>query len=181
MNENDSKLKIILEQLTPFGFEYYGSDENGIPLVKGPNSQIVEINVAINFVNKQIAARENSSGGSPEQMPTAEGIEQPSNFERGTEQNIEKANEVEKLVEDGGEKVSKTQGQGITQSPKITIAKTAIKPYGDGFEPKLFDPTDLKSTLEFVERNSKISHTSSNRWLAEQFRKFIAEFNAQKK
>jgi hypothetical protein len=184
MNSDDPKLKSILEQLVPFGFEFYGNDENGIPLVKGPNSQVVEINVAINFVNRQISAQEsNAAGGSPEQMPSSEGIDVPKNIETAVENGIEQVGEVERSPENRQETSTEQVGESKTQTtaPKVSISKTSIKPYGEGFDPQLFDPTDLKSTLDFVEKNSRISHTSSNRWLAEQFKKFIAEFNAQKK
>ncbi|MCA9381327.1 hypothetical protein KC678_03610 [Candidatus Dojkabacteria bacterium] len=178
-NSEDPKLKEIMNQLSKFGFEFYARDENGIPLVKGPNDQVVEINVAINFVNKQIEEQKNSSGGSMEQPAMPENMDMAAKIESSME------SKVEDSVENSAEKQEKREvspNQQADDVPRAPIAAPKpvqkIKPYGDGFDPKSFNPSDLKSTLNFVEKNSKMSSKSSNKWLAEQFKKFIAEFNA---
>ncbi|MCA9387399.1 hypothetical protein KC669_05195, partial [Candidatus Dojkabacteria bacterium] len=175
----DPKLKEIMNQLTKLGFSFYARDENGIPLVKGPNEQVVEINVAINFVNKQIEEQKNSSGGSMEQPSMPNNLDIASSIESSME------SKVEDSIENNAEKQEKKDVQQDKQSDDVPRAPIAapkpvqkIKPYGDGFDPKSFNPSDLKSTLNFVEKNSKMSSKSSNKWLAEQFKKFIAEFNA---
>lgn len=181
-HNNDPKLKNILDQLAKFGFSFYGYDENKYPLVKGVNGQIVEINVAINFVNKQIESRSQSSG-SPENPSFNENTDVASS--KGVESSVEST--VETSVESSVESASEQQdannqnpqansGDEIAvqqRAPRIQFEKP--KPYGEGFDPISFDPSDINSTLNFIQQNSKKSKVSSNKWIAEQFKKFLKE------
>ncbi len=181
MEVEDPKLKTILEQLKHFGFEFFGFGENGIPLVKGPNEQIVKINIAINFVNEKIKEQQEASeGGSPEQPHIPENIDTSVNLESSVESKIESSPEVEKNIEKKPEtKPSPRPELQVQQkAPVVKLDKKDNKPYGDGFDPKSFNPSDIGSTLKFIENNSKASKTSSNKWLAEQFKKFVLEFKA---
>jgi hypothetical protein len=168
----DPKLQHILGQIANFGFTFYGLDENGAPLVTGPNKQIVPINVAISFVNQQIQSRQNSSSIESGVVETADTT---SKVESSTERSIETKLETPK------EQSSKSNNQQSPvpipqKSPKVILAEPKKKPYGDGFDPKSFDPADINSTLKFIEKNQSQNPKSSNRWIAEQFKKFIADY-----
>lgn len=184
MDQNDPKLQNILEKLKQFGFEFYGNGESGVPLVKGPNGQVVEVNIAINFVNEQIKKQQESAGGSIENPQMPENIDTKISVERSVESKIETSMEQEKSPEQKSERNDNPGAQApIIQkkAPQVKLDKSKNKPYGDGFDPQGFNPTDINSTMRFIEKNSKESNKSSNKWLAEQFKKFVAEFDASKK
>lgn len=182
-HNTDPKLKNILDQLAKFGFTFYGYDENKYPLVKGVNGQIVEINVAINFVNKQIESRAQASSGSPENPNFNENadVASSSSVESSVENNVETS--VESSVESKAESSVETKSENQTntndevavqqKAPQIKFEKP--KPYGEGFDPISFNPSDINSTLNFIQQNSKKSKVSSNKWIAEQFKKFLKE------
>ncbi len=181
MKVDDPKLQNILEQLKHFGFEFFGYGENEIPLVKGPNEQVVEINIAINFVNEKIKEqKEQDSIGSPEQPHIPENLDANQNVESSVERKIETTPERENSIEKKTqEKPSQKPELNVQKkAPQVKLDKKENRPYGDGFDPKSFNPSDLNSTLQFVEKHSKGSKTSSNKWLAEQFKKFVMEFKA---
>ncbi|GAB4287357.1 MAG: hypothetical protein Kow0081_5090 [Candidatus Dojkabacteria bacterium] len=177
-NQNDPRLQQILVQLAPFGFRFYGFDENSQPLVIGPNKQVTHINVAIQFVNQQIENQQSS--GSPESMPDIPNMPIASP-ERSAETKIETA--IESAVETKQEEETENQNnqkqgpqvQVPQKAPTIKLERPKIIPYGDGFEPKSFNPESISQTLKYIEKHSKASKTSSNKWLAEQFRKFVKE------
>ena len=184
-NVNDPKLKNVLDQLAPFGFQFYALSEDGMPLVIGPNNQITEINVAISFANSQIQKqRETDSSPKsfedmPENMPSS-----PSNFESGNESALESLDSgVETSKEKKGKsKKRRARNKDISvqeKAPTITLPKKEIKPYGDGFDPISFNPGDLKRATEFVNKSSKKRKTSSDRWLAILFKKFLEEISDQ--
>jgi hypothetical protein len=178
--QKDQQLQMILSQIGKFGFQFYAYDESGVPLVKGPNNQIVNVNLAIQFVNEQIN-RAKSSNGSPENPDFDESMDSKSSPETSVETKIESAAESAENQEKQKEDSAQSQTQDLTvkpQSPPIAIQQPVIKPYQDGFDPKSFDPSSIASTLNFVEKNSKLSAKSSNKWLAEQFKKFVEEFKA---
>ncbi len=178
----DPKLQKILEQLEKFGFKFYGYDEGGVPLVKGLNNQIIEINIAINFVNQQVQSQSTSTGGSGsfENAPVNENLDSAVSVENQTERKIELNKETEKSSE------ADTSGQDeLTvqrKAPPIKLVRPPNKPYGDGFDPVSFNPESLNSTLNFIEKHGKTTKTSSNKWLREQFKKFMEEYkNSAKK
>ncbi len=184
MNLSDPKLQQILVQIQQFGFKFYAFDESNIPLVIGPNNQITPINVAIDFVNRQIQtqrAQQSLASGGPENMPSAPQMPDATGaLEKSVERGVETKNESNQ------EKKATKQNQQNdvsvnvpTKAPKVTLA-APIKPYGDGFDPKSFNPTDLKSTLDFISKNASAKKTSSNRWVAEQFKKFLEELKSTK-
>ncbi len=175
--QNDPKLKKILEQLIKFGFEFYSLDEDKTPLVKGPNNQIVPINYAIEFVNKQIEMyRSQQPRGSLEDMPSMPAPES-SAAERSIETSIEIQNDsLEKNQERQQQTIQVPQNVQVPQkAPQIQLSKPKIKPYGDGFEPKSFDSTDINQTIKFIHKNAQKPNSSSQKWLAEQFKKFLKE------
>lgn len=180
---SDPRLQQVLMQLQRFNFSFYGYDESGKPLVASPNGQVIDINLAINFVNQQIKARQQaqSSGGSPESMPTPEDAITRSSPERSVETKLEAALEssMEKKQEEQKQQPSGPQEPQVQQkSPQVQLKAASAKPYGDGFDPKSFDPQDIQQTLQFIEENAKKSNTSSNKWLAIKFRKFVEEARA---
>lgn len=178
----DQQLQAILSQISKFGFEFYAYDENKIPLVKGPNNQVVNINVAIQFVNQKIKETQNSSGSV--ENPNVENLDIKASPERAAETKVETS--IEQAAESNTEiqtQDANTQIKAPKTSPRMKLKQPEIKPYGDGFDPKSFDSTNIQSTLNFIESNSSSKSTSSNKWLAEQFKKFVKEFqvNQEKK
>lgn len=180
-NNQDPKLQNILNQLARFGFSFYGFDENKVPLVISPNKQVVQINLAINFVNQQIESQRNSGSSSgPESMPSMPTMNQnmdSSNFESNIDTKLEKPSEqrFEKQTQQV-QQVSDLQTKKV--SPPIKLVKPMNKGFGDGFDPKSFNPEDINSTLKFIEKNSSAKATSSNAWLAKLFKKFMSEYEA---
>jgi hypothetical protein len=175
----DSKLEAILTQLKKFGFEFYGHDEGGKPLVTAPNGQVTEINLAINFVNKQMQEQKDaasSSGGNFEAPVMNQNIDTNVKVERSVEVSLETKLESEKEEKktDGGNTPQKDV-QVKKVAPNIQLAKPKVKPFGDGFDPKSFDFNNIDKTLEFIKSSSKKKNTSSDKWVAEQFKKFLEE------
>lgn len=168
----DPKLQQILKQIENFGFKFYGFDENSMPLVSGPNSQVVPINVAISFVNQQIQNKNNSSVNV--ETGVVESSDSNSRIESANERQLETKLEIPKDPTQNQNTQTPTAVQ--TKSPQIKLSEPKKKPYGEGFDPKSFDPADITSTLQFIEKNQKTNPKSSNRWIAEQFKKFIADY-----
>lgn len=177
---NDPRLQQVLAQLQNFGFSFYGFDESGKPMVLSSNGQVIDINLAINFVNQQIKiGQAQSSGGSPESMPTPEDAPTRASPERSVETKLEQAldssmeSKQEKQAQQANQQQSGLQVQ--QKAPQVQLKPAANKPYGDGFDPKSFNPQDIKQTLQFIEENARKSNTSSNKWLSIKFRKFVEE------
>jgi len=184
MQSQDPKLKKILDQLSQFNFDFYGYDDNGMPLVKSPDGQIIEINIAINFVNDQIKKRqvESSSPGSFEAPNLAENLDNSVSVENSAESNLEKkleeSGEQEKSEDQNNQKPIQDNSQNIQKTPNIEIKRPKNKPYGDGFDPVSFDPADINSTLDFINKNKTKSNQSSKKWLSVQFQKFLKEYES---
>lgn len=184
MNSNqitDPKLKAILNQLKNFGFEFYSFDEDGTPLVKGPNEQVVGINIAIQFANRQIEANRNSSGSmeQPEAPPTLDSA--AGKIETSTERAIELKESISEEEKSQSDQ-PKQPGQDMVvpkQAPKVALKQPKIEYYGEGFVPVSFDPSNLAQTQRFVSNNVSKPPTTSAKWMAEQFRKFLEEIKAQ--
>lgn len=166
----DPKLQHILEQIQRFGFKLYGFDENSIPLVVAPNGQVVPINLAISFVNQQIQNKNNSSGNV--ETGVVESFDSTSRIESVNERQLETKLEVPKATHQNIQTPTVVQ----TKSPQVKLSEPKKKPYGEGFDPKSFDPADITSTLKFIAKNQRTNPKSSNRWIAEQFKKFIADY-----
>lgn len=168
----DPKLQQVLKQIGNFGFKFYGFDENSMPLVSGPNGQVVPINVAISFVNQQIQNKNNSSGNLESSI--VESSDSSSNIETANERQIETKLETPKDSTQAQNTQTPTSVQ--TKAPQVKLSEPKKKPYGEGFDPRSFDPADITSILKFIEKNHKTNPKSSNRWIAEQFKKFIADY-----
>ncbi|MDQ6986096.1 MAG: hypothetical protein Q9M91_05745 [Candidatus Dojkabacteria bacterium] len=181
-NITDPKLRKVLEQLEPFGFEFFCFSENGAPLVKSPNEQIAEINVAIAFVNEQVTKKQsesNQSSASPEDFPSMPNMRQ-SKAESSMESNaeskdssFERQSNKPKNIQPSQKKINVPR-----RAPIVKIKKEKIKPYGDGFDPVSFDPSDLRKAMTFIDKNSKKKNTSSSKWLAILFKKFLDEMSS---
>lgn len=182
MNNLDPKLQQVLKQIEPFGFKFFGFDENKRPLVLGPNNQVTEINIAIGFVNDQIK-RQAQSSSSPENFEVPQTPDSNSTIERSTEVQLENSLESQKESQDNDNNQNQVQvnQNNLTvqkKAPEIKMSQLTEKPYGDGFDPKTFSPTDIESALKFVEKNSKASKTSSNKWLATRFQWFLKNYGS---
>lgn len=176
MSDIDPKLQRVLDQIKQFGFEFYGHDENGIPLVKGPNDQVADINVAIRFVNSQIESQK-QGGGSVESGPVMnQNLDASINVEQSIETKLE---EQSNQSDDKNDETQTTDPQGEYKvrhnAPKIKLSTPKNNLYGDGFDPQTFDPSNIRSALNFIEKNSKKNNTKSDKWLAILFDKFVRE------
>ena len=178
MAEIDPKLKQILDQLKKFGFEFYGYGENGSHLVKGPNKQVIEINVAIQFVNKQaeLQKQSSSSGGIENAPQMNQNMDATISPDRNMDSKLEKPRDQvnEKKSNPAGLNAS-SQYKVKDNAPKISLKKARNISYGDGFDPVSFDPNSIRSALRFIEKSSKKHRTSSDKWLATLFEKFTRE------
>lgn len=173
----DPNLEAVLTKLKPFGFNFHGYDESGLPLVVAPNGQVVEINTAISFANSEIAKKEETSPSSVELPP-----EMPQMPTSNTETKVESSPEQEKNAESSSESDTNLQSAPKsdfviqTQAPQIELKTPKyIKPYGDGFEIKSFNAGNPEEATKFVEKNIKKNNKSSDKWLATMFKKFLEE------
>jgi hypothetical protein len=185
-SQADPEIQKILPTLNKFGFVFFGYDENKKPLVKAPNGQVVFLDVAYQFVKEQIEKNEGESTGNVEDMP--EIPQMPQAVEQGSESNVESG--AEKSPEQKQEEKKEDQNipnlQGPMQqvqvrTPQVQIKKPKQLPFGDGFQPKTFDPEKVDQVLKYIEKNSKKSAKTSDKWLAEMFKKFYDETMDNKK
>jgi hypothetical protein len=86
----------VLKLVEKFGFKFFGYDESKFILVVAPNGEIVQLSVAYEFVQKQIASSQVSSGG-PEGFPNMPSM--PQVPEVNLESNLEKESAIEKAQE----------------------------------------------------------------------------------
>lgn len=187
----DPQLVQILQQIDRFGFKFYGYNENNYPMVVAPNGQVVPVNVAKQFVDQQIEferqqQQQNSSSGyggveGMPQMPEGPSVE--SNVEKGSERevSIEQIKQPEQIKEpETSNQSGPNQSGSVLQTPtQVALPKVAM-PYGDGYEPKSFNPADITQVVDFIERNSKAKKSNSNAWIAMQWQKFLEEMKAGK-
>ncbi len=181
MNPQNPNIQEILKTLSQFGFNYFGNDENGAPLVYAPNGQVVPLDVAYNFVKNQIEQTKvsSSSSGSIESVPQMPQSTPEKSLESTLEHSLDIKKPESNIESQQNQSQQQTQAvQGTVPAP--VIVKPKPLPYGDGFKPKNFDPTDIAQTLNFIEQNKKQSDTASNKWLAIQFEKFLNEMKAGK-
>lgn len=177
VNQEQQMLSLIMK----FGFIFYGYDESASMLVKAPNGQVVGVKLAYEFIQKQIAQQSSSSG--PESMPD---IPQMPDSKPAVESSFEKEISIENVVEskdqdsddDGSAQQPPSTQQSTPQAqpqPQVNLKQAVELPYQAGFDPRSFDPRDVDSTLAFIKQNSKASNTSSDKWLALLFEKFLNE------
>jgi len=162
----------VLKLVASFGFKFFGYDEGNNTLVVAPNGQIVLLSVAYNFVKAQMA-KTAGQGGGPEMIPQMPSM--PSSIDTKAENNIEQS--AEKGIERQAEKQKTSLGVDLQVKPKappVAIKAAPESPYGDSMKLS-FNPSDLNKTLSFISSNSKKSKTTSAKWLAEQFKKFLEE------
>ncbi len=178
MNDNN-QLQQVIAQLEKFGFKFFGYSETSEPLVVAPNGQVIPLKVAYDFIKQQV---EKATSGNIEKFP--EGIPTLDSSPK-IESKMEGAVESEKSIEKKQEKSEpqKNQNAPQTQTPTASDDDTVMPmPFGDGFAIKSFNPTKLKEAEIYIEKNSQGSNTSSRKWLAIQFEKFVKEYikNSQK-
>jgi hypothetical protein len=174
-------LQQVLNQLEKFGFKFFGYDENNLPLVIGPNGQVTPLNTAYQFVQKQIQSSKTSSG-SVEQIPQATASIEAGTVESGIERKLETVVEKQEFrQEQSAQTASVPQNNTTSSSPKIDVKTTeAFKPFGDGYLPP-FDSSDIQNVISFIQNNSgsATSNTSSNKWIAILWKKFLEEKDLQ--
>ncbi len=178
-NDEQSMLNSIIQ----FGFKFYGYDENASMLVTAPNGQVVPLPMAFEFVRRRVNEMQvtatNGVEGVP-QMPTMpDGEKSP---EQNIETNIEKVEEIKQpqQVQPANPAVNQTSNQQTLATPPKMLVKQSIPvPFGDGFVPK-FDHSDVEKVMDFINKNTSKGNSSSNKWMAEQWKKFIAEIKEGK-
>jgi hypothetical protein len=172
-------LQQVLNQLEKFGFKFFGYDENNLPLVVGPNGQVTPLNVAYQFVQKQIQSSRMNSG-SIEQIPQSPVSPESGVVESGVENRLEAAAEKQETRQEQSAQTSSVpQNNATNSSPKIEVKpKEAFKPFGDGHLPP-FDSSDIQNVINFIQDNSGTSSTSSNKWIAVLWKKFLEEKELQ--
>jgi len=168
----DPQIQDNLQALQQYGFVYFGMDENGQILVQGPNGQVVPLKMANEFVQSQIINRQDSPAG-------IEGVPQiPRDIESATEASIESGEKVVQAKDDR-EKVQKVVNVADpmhvrNQAPKMKVlSDEANKPWGEGFNMTF----ELKPEIveKFIASNIKRPKSSTNKWLATAFSKWMQE------
>ncbi len=175
------QIAAILAQIEKFGFKFFGYGENNDPLVIAPNGQVIPLKVAYEFVQQQIQNSTTNKQGGIESLPL--GIAQIPDS-KPMDVNFEKTPEKESSLETKPESQQNIQTQVSTnpvQNAPISNTQNSVTPkmpmpFDDGFKIKTFDPTDIDQTQEFVKQNSTATNTSSKKWLAAQFEKFLKEY-----
>lgn len=176
----DPQLKQVLDKLAKFGFGFFGYNEEGMPLVKAENEQVIPINSAIEYANEQIKLQSQESSSSPEEFP-----QQPSSPETSVETSLEAS--VESTVETKDASTVETRQeeskelQVKKQSPTIKLAPKDNKPYNkNSFDVESFDPTSTKAARAFISKNQDKSSKQTEKWLSVLFRKFLDEIEEGK-
>jgi hypothetical protein len=167
-------LEEILKTLEKFGFKFFGYSEDREPLVIAPNGQVVSVAIAYNFVKNQI--QKSSSAGTESGIESMPDLANMPNFETAAESAQERGIESQ-TEQDLSKKLQPDGYKSITQnSPKMIATKPqSISLFGDGFPIKSFDPGEVHQVLGFIQKHSKSKDTTTKKWLAKQFEKFIAE------
>lgn len=171
----------VIKSLEKFGFKFFGYSENKEPLLIAPNGQVVPLNVAYDFVKTKLVDA-SKSGGSPEGgieampvMPIA-----PEVFSEQVDQKIESAPEKAPEKEKATEPQTQTQSdlQVKRLAPKIAVTAPEIDiPFGDGFFPRAFKPTDVTQAQKFVASNAQRDDKTTEKWLAVLWDKFLKELS----
>jgi len=173
---NDQEVLKLVER---FGFKFFGYDESALTLVVAPNGQIVPLNVAYEFVQKQISNSQ-STGGGVEGMPNMPTM--PVVPEVNFESNIEKESIIEKVTEKKQDNPQIPANQLVT-TPQVQTAapkpKEPESPYGDGFKTPI-NPIYIDKAIEYIKKNSRKSLSSTSKWLSVQFEKFVSEQKSSK-
>lgn len=161
----------ILKTLEKFGFKFFGYAENKEPLVVAPNGQVTSLTVAYNFVKSKLI--EPSKTGGVEAMP-----QMPVMPESSAETSVEKAAESEKSAEKASQNAQPSDLTVKRVAPKVaSVAPKVELPFGDGFYPKVFDPTDVSKAQSFVSQNSQKDDKTAEKWLAVLWDKFLKELS----
>jgi len=174
----DPKVLEILKAVEKFDFKFFGLSENKEPLVIAPNGQVVSLPIAYNFVKTKLIEPAQSGTGA-ESMPAMPVV--PEVMSNQPDSNIEKSFEVEKQVEKPKETPAENTQSDLTVraiAPKETVLEPKIDlPFGDGFYPRAFDPTDVNKAQKFIASNAQKDDKSSEKWLSVLWDKFIKELS----
>lgn len=161
-----------------FNFKFFGLSETKEPLVMAPNGQVVTLAVAYNFVKTKLIEPAQGSGG-PEAMPSMPVM--PEAIPSQLDVNLEKGPEAEKTPEKQKETTPATPQTDLAVrniAPKQLVVEPKIDlPFGDGFYPRAFDPTDVNKAQAFIAANAGKDPKSSATWLAILWGKFIKELS----
>ncbi|MEP7103835.1 MAG: hypothetical protein ABI721_03960 [Candidatus Dojkabacteria bacterium] len=172
----DPKILEILKTVEKFEFKFFGLSETKEPLVIAPNGQVVLLNVAYNFVKTKLIDPSKASSG-VESMPVMPAM--PDSSFKQLDANLEKKFEIEKQVEKSKEVSTPAAPSDLAVrniAPKQAVIEPKIDiPFGDGFYPKVFDPTDVNKAQKFIAANAQKDDKSSERWLSVLWDKFIKE------
>lgn len=172
----DPKILEILKTVEKFGFKFFGLSETKEVLVTAPNGQVVGLNIAYDFVKTKIIDASKTSNG-PEGMPSMPVM--PESLGNMPDTNIERSFEIEKQSEKPKEVVTPNSQSDLTVrniAPKQAVIEPKIDiPFGDGFYPRVFDPTDVNKAQKFIAANANKDDKSSERWLSILWDKFIKE------
>lgn len=171
-DSNNTQLQQVITQLEKFGFKFFGYSETSEPLVVAPNGQVIPLKVAYDFIKQQVdKATSGSIEKFPESMPTIDSSPKiESKIETAVEKSVEKQSDQPKSEN----KPATNQSVQTTQTTDPDILMPL--PFTDGFQVKSFNPTNLREVEEYIKDNSKVSNTSSRKWLAIQFEKFVKEY-----
>lgn len=173
------QLQNVLNLLDKYGFKFFGYNEGNEPLVIAPNGQVITVNTAYNYVQSRMnAAATNTAGKGPEGMPQMPSMPQMVNVpDSQLDKKMEKeGNKFE--AQKAPEKVQQNvvQPSVPVKAPVVAAAPAKISlPFGDGFTPKTFNPSDADQVNSFVSQNSTKPTTDPKKWLSVLLSKFLQE------
>ena len=175
----DPQLVQILDVLSKFGFKFFGYSESKEPLVIAQNGQVVTVTVAYNFAQTQMAkASAAASLGSIENMPQMpQALNMPTSPESKMEAAAEKPSDnIQNFTLEDLPKITKPAPQSAPQ-----VQQSGNSPFGDGFKITSIDPSNVGQAMAYVKKHSKLKQTSTKKYLALQFEKFLNEIKAANK
>lgn len=168
--------QVTQQQIQAYGFQFAGNDEEGKPLFTAPNGQVVTAKVVYDFIREQerIKAQQNSTS-SVEEMPQMP--QMPVQPEQSVESSPESLPEKQKeqQTQENNNKPQQVPYLNQKAAPKMTATDKQV-PYGQGFTPGNFDPSSLGDTERYVQQYKNSSNSSTNKWLAVLFEKFVEEY-----
>ncbi len=169
------QLQNLLKFLEKSGFRFFGYSEANEPLVIAPNGQVISANAAYNYVQAQMNSAGTTGGKGAEAMPQMPSMPQVSNI---PDSQINKINEKKVETQKAVERVQQNSAQPVVPAKAPVVAATPARislPFGDGFTPKSFNPTDENQVKTFTSQNSTKPLTDPKKWLSTLLTKFLLE------
>ncbi len=178
---NDSMdINKILQFVEKYGFKFYGYDENKVPLLVAPNNQIVSLKEVLEFFKK----KKNEISQIESRSSVIENVNKIEHYLPYLDLSVEVVNRPDQAIEKKEAETNKVDMVKDKSSSRNNTNQIKTNnndnlklnvPIGVGYLPASFDPLDIKSTQEFINRNSHKDLKDTKKWIATLWMKFLAE------